>query len=57
MYCRPGHNKAGTVHIKQVYEIAKIKVTDEHLKHNSVEAFCRSVMGTAKSMGIEVVSD
>ncbi|KAG5723590.1 hypothetical protein E4T56_gene18143 [Termitomyces sp. T112] len=30
---KPGHVSNGTVSLKHVYEIAKIKSTDEHMKH------------------------
>jgi len=52
---RPGHETAGKVHIKQIYEIAKKKQQDEHLKHIALQSLTRSVMGSCVSMGIEVV--
>ena len=45
----------GQVHVKQIYEIAKMKQKDEHMKHLSLEAICRCVAASASSMGIEVV--
>src|SRR5712672_1035820 len=44
----PNKNKIGKVSMKQVREIAELNTT-------SVEAACRSVAGTARSMGLEVV--
>jgi large subunit ribosomal protein L11 len=44
----------GFVDMKQVYEIAKIKLTDEHMKHISEEAMCSMICGTAKSMDLAV---
>ena len=49
----PNKNKAGTVTAKQVEEIAKQKMPD--LNAASVDSAIRSVRGTARSMGIEVV--
>jgi len=52
---RPGHEVTGTISLKHVYEIAKIKATDEHLKHLRLEAIASTVVGTARSLGIQVV--
>ena len=49
----PNKNKIGKVSMKQVREIAELKLPD--LNTTSVEAACRSVAGTARSMGLEVV--
>ncbi|KAI4376811.1 hypothetical protein MLD38_014528 [Melastoma candidum] len=54
---RPGHATAGTISLKHVYEIAKIKQGDPWCGYMPLESICKSVMGTAKSMGIEVVKD
>ena len=51
----PSHEVVGKVSVKHVYEIAKIKLADKHMKHLSMEAVCRGIVGTAKSCGIEVV--
>jgi large subunit ribosomal protein L11 len=45
-------NKVGKVSKKQVEEIAKIKLPD--LNTTSIESAMRSVMGTARNMGLEV---
>lgn len=50
----PGSEVAGYVSLKHVYEIAKIKLQDEHLKHISLKSMCRSVISTADSCGIVV---
>jgi len=52
---RPGHEIIGTISVKHVYEIAKIKQTDEHLKHLKLESIARSVIGTARTLGVQVV--
>ena len=49
----PNKNKIGKVSMKQVREIAELKLQD--LNTTSIEAACRSVAGTARSMGLEVV--
>jgi large subunit ribosomal protein L11 len=50
----PGKEKAGQVTKKQVQEIAKMKMVD--MTAASLEAAIRTIEGTARSMGIEVVS-
>ena len=52
---KPGHEVVGTVSLKHVYEIAKIKATDEHLKHLRLEAIASTVIGSARSLGVQVV--
>ena len=49
----PNKNRVGKVTMKQVEEIAKLKFQD--LNAADVEAAMKSVAGTARSMGIEVV--
>ncbi|MEM9761106.1 MAG: 50S ribosomal protein L11 [Pseudomonadota bacterium] len=48
----PGRSSAGTVSLKQVREIAEVKMKD--LNANSIEAAMQIIVGSAKSMGIEV---
>ena len=50
----PNKNKVGKVTEKQVEEIAKLKLPD--LNANSIAAAVQIVKGTARSMGIEIVS-
>ena len=50
----PNKEKIGKVTEKQVREIATKKMPD--LNANSVETACKSIRGTARSMGIEVVA-
>jgi large subunit ribosomal protein L11 len=52
---RPGHEVTGTVSLKHVYEIAKIKASDEHMRHLPLEAVARMIVGSARSLGIQVV--
>jgi large subunit ribosomal protein L11 len=49
----PNKNRVGKVTMKQVEEIAKLKLQD--LNAADLEAAMKTVAGTARSMGIEVV--
>jgi large subunit ribosomal protein L11 len=49
----PNKNKIGKVSMKQVTEIAQLKLPD--LNTTSLDAAIRSVAGTARSMGLDVV--
>jgi len=49
----PNRNKVGKVTKKQVEEIAKTKLVD--LNTANLDSAVRTVMGTARNMGIEVV--
>ena len=49
----PNKNKVGTVTKKQVEDIAKLKMPD--LNCDSIESAVRTVAGTARSMGLDVV--
>ena len=49
----PNKNKVGTVTAKQVAEIAKLKLPD--LNTESIDSAVRSVRGTARSMGVDVI--
>jgi len=52
---RPGHETIATISLKHVYEIAKIKAADDHIKHLTLESIARTVVGTAKTLGVQVV--
>ena len=49
---KPGRTSAGTVTAKQVREIAEAKMKD--LSANDIEAAMQIVLGSARSIGIEV---
>jgi large subunit ribosomal protein L11 len=51
----PGHESVGTVSLKHVYEIAKIKQSETRLSGLSLEGLCKSVIAQAKSAGIKVI--
>ena len=50
----PNKNKVAKVTMKQVEEIARTKMPD--LNANNLDAAIRIVMGTARSMGLDVVA-
>jgi large subunit ribosomal protein L11 len=50
----PNRDKVGTVTMAQVEEIAKVKMPD--LNTTNLESACRTVSGTARSMGLIVNS-
>ena len=49
----PNKTKVGTVTAKQVAEIAKMKMPD--LNCDSLESAMKSIRGTARSMGLDVI--
>jgi large subunit ribosomal protein L11 len=49
----PNKSKVGTVTAQQVEEIAKLKLVD--LNTQSLDSAIRSVSGTARSMGLDVI--
>ena len=49
----PNKTKVGTVTLKQVQDIAKLKLPD--LNTESIDSAVRSVKGTARSMGLDVI--
>ena len=48
----PKRERVGSVTRKQIEEIAKLKIID--LNANDLDAACKIIAGTARSMGIEV---
>jgi large subunit ribosomal protein L11 len=50
----PGSETVGTISLKHVYEIAKIKQTELRLSGLSLEGICRSIIAQAKTVGVEV---
>ena len=51
----PSGPRSGTVTLKHVYEIARIKCADEDLGVLGLERVARSVVGSARTLGLEVV--
>ncbi|XP_067877898.1 39S ribosomal protein L11, mitochondrial [Heterodontus francisci] len=56
---RTGHEVAGMVTVKHIYEIAKVKSQDESFSQQdmSLANVCKSLIGCAQSLGIKVVRD
>jgi large subunit ribosomal protein L11 len=52
----PGKETVGTLSLKHIYEIARIKQTELRLSGLSLESLCRSVIYQCKSVGINVVA-
>lgn len=52
----PGTETVGTVSMKHVYEIAKIKQSELRLSGLSLEGLCRAIIFQAKSIGVNVVA-
>jgi large subunit ribosomal protein L11 len=48
----PKRDKVAKLSMEQIMEIAKLKMVD--LNANDLDAACKIIMGTARSMGIEV---
>ncbi|XP_047209603.1 39S ribosomal protein L11, mitochondrial isoform X2 [Girardinichthys multiradiatus] len=56
---KTGHETAGMVSVRAVYEIAQVKAQDECFKMRdaSLETVVKSIVGSARSLGIKVVND
>ncbi|WZY86444.1 hypothetical protein YC2023_032828 [Brassica napus] len=54
---RPGHLTVTTLSVRHLYEIAKVKQTDPFCQYMPLESICKSIIGTANSMGIKIVQD
>lgn len=50
----PKRTKVGKVSMATIQDIAKLKLQD--LNANTLETACKTIMGTARSMGIEVTA-
>ena len=53
----PGQEVAGKVSLKHIYEIAKVKSVDPAWQGRSLESICKSIIGTAHTVGVEVVKE
>ncbi|XP_062332647.1 39S ribosomal protein L11, mitochondrial [Osmerus eperlanus] len=56
---KTGHETAGMVSLRAVYEIAQVKSQDEcfTMQNASLETVVKSIIGSARSLGIKVVKD
>jgi len=52
---KPGHDIIGSISLKHIYEIAKIKAADEHMKTLPLESVARMLVGSARSLGVQVI--
>lgn len=54
-----GHEIAGMVSVRAVYEIAQVKAQDECFKVRgwSMENVVKCIVGSARSLGIKVVNE
>jgi large subunit ribosomal protein L11 len=52
---KPGSVSVGQLSLKHVYHIAEIKKHDPAFETTSLEAICKQIIGTAKTLGIEIV--
>lgn len=52
-----GHEVAGKITIKHVYEIAKMKSKDPGFEYVNLQKICRLVIGSAHTLGIDVVKN
>ncbi|XP_064403104.1 large ribosomal subunit protein uL11m-like [Halichondria panicea] len=52
---QPGHQVAGEVSLKHIYEIALVKSKDPVFDGIALESVCKTVMGSARSLGIRIV--
>ncbi|KAM7389906.1 hypothetical protein PAMP_023850 [Pampus punctatissimus] len=56
---KTGHEIAGMVSVRAVYEIAQVKAQDEcfRVRNTSLENVVKSIVGSARSLGIKVVNN
>ena len=52
---KPGHEKVATIGLKKLYAIAEVKQKDTPFV--PLESVCRSLVGSCRSMGVQVVAD
>uniref|UniRef100_A0A0D6R8R4 Large ribosomal subunit protein uL11m n=1 Tax=Araucaria cunninghamii TaxID=56994 RepID=A0A0D6R8R4_ARACU len=54
---KPGHQNVATLSLKHVYEIAKVKQSDPYSQNMPLESICKSIIATARTMGIQIVRE
>lgn len=54
---QPGREIAGYITLRHVYEIAKIKLEDPPNALLTHEQMCKSIIGTARCIGVKIVRD
>ena len=55
VWCVTGHEVLGRVSLQHIYEIAKVKKQDPGFANYPLESVCKCIIGSARSMGIEVI--
>ncbi|KAG5356036.1 54S ribosomal protein L19 [Yarrowia sp. B02] len=54
---KPGRDEpVGQLSLKHIYELAKVKKMDSRHKDQPLENICKSLCGTALSVGVEIVN-
>mmetsp|Transcript_44603 Transcript_44603/g.74417 ORF Transcript_44603/g.74417 Transcript_44603/m.74417 type:complete len:167 (+) Transcript_44603:241-741(+) len=53
---RPGILMVGSVTLKHIYEIAKIKKSDPGQGFASLESHCKNIIGTCRTLGVTVMT-
>eukprot|EP00963_Diacronema_lutheri_P009310 scaffold840_cov344-Pavlova_lutheri.AAC.27 len=51
---KPGQIIQGNITLAQIKEIAAIKQQEPRMKHISLESISKSIMGSCRSMGVQV---
>ncbi|XP_075337738.1 large ribosomal subunit protein uL11m isoform X3 [Odontesthes bonariensis] len=56
---KTGHETAGMVSVRAVYEIAQVKAQDEcfKIRNTPLENVVKSIIGSARSLGIQIVNE
>ncbi|TWW55727.1 39S ribosomal protein L11, mitochondrial [Takifugu flavidus] len=56
---KTGHETAGMVSVRAVYEIAQVKSQDEcfKMRNTPLETVVKGIIGSARSLGIKIVND
>lgn len=54
-----GHEVAGMVSVRAVYEIAQVKIQDDcfKIRNTSLENVVKTIIGSARSLGIKIVNE
>ncbi|XP_063732020.1 39S ribosomal protein L11, mitochondrial [Eleginops maclovinus] len=54
-----GHETAGKVSVRAVYEIAQVKAEDDcfKMRNTSLQTVVKRIIGSARSLGIQIVND
>ncbi len=51
----PGRETVGEVSLKHIYDIARIKKSEQRLSGLPMEGLCKSVIAQAKTLGVNVI--